>query len=76
MLLLHCPSFISLYPQVPQVAHNAGPVTQTLGVAATPQPPPGIFIALGVLSAQPMHAVREAIITLSRICDKIVQVSI
>ncbi len=70
------PSIMNLYPQVPQATHSSGPATRILGAVTTPQPPPGVFIALGVLSAQPMHAVREAITTLFRICDKIVQVSI
>ncbi len=65
-----------IYPQVPQATHSAGSATPALGAVATPQPPPGILIVLGVLSVQPMHAVHEAITTLFRICDKIVQVRI
>eukprot|EP01084_Bolivina_argentea_P216219 367366_1 len=63
-----------LKKNVPQATHSAGSATPALGAVATPQPPPGILIALGVLSVQPMHAVHEAITTLFRICDKIVQV--
>ncbi len=76
MLLSLYSSSLSIYPQVPQATHSAGSATPTLGVVATPQPPPGILIALGVLSAQPMHAVYDAVTTLFRICDKIVQVRI
>ncbi len=69
-------SLSSIYPQVPQATYSAGSATPPPSVGVLPRPPPGIFISLGVLSAQPMHEVYEAITTLFRICDKIVQVRI